>query len=470
MIGPERREFSVLAGVAPISGRNCQIGVVSDSRSFVYACIDCLLIHIRFLKALTISILAAPPPITSVKLSNGMTVLVEPMPWLRTAAFSLSLHAGVQAEPLQCGGLGSLVCEMVQRGAGPYSSRDLVAVQDNLGIDRNSSVSTSTVSFSAAMPADSLHEALRIYSETVRHPHLPSDQLDDAKQMSLQELRAIEDEPTQRVMLRLRELQYGPLLGRTAHGTSESVEATTISQVREFYESHYHAGGSILAVAGRVQTEQVLQWAEELFGGMKSGKPITQGKPAGKSVYEHIEAPSSQTHIAFSFDSLPYGHPDYFKRRAAVGILSDGMSSRLFDRVREKRGLCYTITANCHSLQQGGGVFVYAGTTPERAQETLDVAIREIENLADDLEQGELDRWKVRVESSLIMEQESSHSKASSMASDQLQLGRVMTTAEIEAIIESLTVEGICNEWRRDPPKNFRIVTLGEKPLQVPPS
>ncbi len=402
------------------------------------------------------------------KLASGMTVLVEPMPWLRTAAFSLSLHAGVQAESLDCGGLGSLVCEMVQRGAGPYSSRDLVAVQDNLGIDRNSSVSTSMVSFSAAMPADSLADALRIYADTIRRPHLPADQLDDAQQMSLQELRAMEDEPTQRVMLRLRELQYGPSLGRTALGTSESVEAITMDQVRAFYETHYHAGGSILAVAGRVQAEQVIELATELFGDMKTGEPIRQGKPEGESVYEHIESPSSQTHIAFSFDSLPYGHADYFKRRAAVGILSDGMSSRLFDRVREKRGLCYTITANCHSLQQGGGVFVYAGTTPERAQETLDVALREIENLADDLDQAELDRWKVRVESSLIMEQESSHSKASSMASDQLQLGRVMSTAEIEEIIASLTVEGICDEWRRDPPKNYRIVTLGENPLRVP--
>lgn len=399
-----------------------------------------------------------------------MTVLVEPMPWLRTAAFSLSLHAGVQAEPLVGGGLGSLVCEMVQRGAGSYSSRDLVAVQDNLGIDRNSSVSTSMVSFNASMPADSLAGALRIYADTVRRPHLPADQLDDAKQMAIQELHAIQDEPTQRVMLRLRQLQYGPTLGRTPFGTVESVQAITMAQLRSFYETHYHAGGAILAVAGRVDRNEVLELAEELFGDFKTGSPIVQGTPRGEPAYEHIQSPSSQTHIAFSFDSLPYGHPHYFERRAAVGILSDGMSSRLFDRVREQRGLCYTITANCHSLQHGGGVFVYAGTTPERAQETLDVAIGEIENLADDIQPSELDRWKVRVESSLIMEQESSASKASSMASDQLQLGRVMSTSEIEAIIESITVDAICEQWRRHPPGNYRIVTLGEQPLCVPTS
>lgn len=318
------------------------------------------------------------------------------------------------------------------------------------------------------MPADSLADAIRIYADTVRRPHLPGDQLDDAKQMAIQELHAIEDEPTQRVMLRLRELQYGPRLGRTPYGTIDSVEVITMDQLRGFYEANYHAGGSILAVAGRVDPEQIRVLAEELFGDFKTGTTIVQGKPSGEAVYEHIQSPSSQTHIAFSFDSLPYGHEHYFQRRAAVGILSDGMSSRLFDRVREKRGLCYTITANCHSLQQGGAVFVYAGTTPERAQETLDVAIREIENLADDLDPSELDRWKVRVESSLIMEQESSASKASSMASDQLQLGRVMSTSEIEDIIASITVQGICDEWHRNPPGNYRIVTLGENPLRVP--
>ena len=109
------------------------------------------------------------------------------------------------------------------------------------------------------------------------------------------------------------------------------------------------------------------------------------------------------------------------------------MSSRLFDRVREQRGLCYTVTASCHSLKRTGGVFCYAGTTPGRAQETLDVTLAEIEHLIDDLNPSELERWKVRIQSSLIMEQESSASRASSLASDHYQLGRAMPTEELEA-------------------------------------
>ena len=390
------------------------------------------------------------------------------MPWLRTAAFTLNLRGGLFAEADALSGLSGLTCEMVQRGAGPYSSRDLVAVQDNLGIDRNSGVNTSMTSFGAAMPAESLEQAIRLYGTIVRQPHLPDDQLDDARMMMMQELRAIEDEPTQRVMRRLRELQYGNRLGRAAQGTADGLTAITIDDVRQYLQSNYHAGEAILAVAGNVEQSQVVHWIEDAFGDWERRPTVPLDPPDGIPNYEHIESPSSQTHIGFAFPSVPYGHPDYFRMRAGIGILSDGMSSRLFDRVREQRGLCYTVTAGSHSLPHCAGVFGYAGTTPERAQETLDVTLYETQHVPDDLVSAELQRWQVRIQSSLIMEQESSASRASSLASDYVQLGRVMTTKELESAIESLTLDEIRDYWTVHPPHNFRIVTLGPNPLTPP--
>lgn len=399
-------------------------------------------------------------------LPNGLTVLLQTMPWLRTAALTLNVRGGLQCEPDDRAGLSGLVCEMVQRGAGNLSSRDIVAVQDNLGIDRNSGISSSMASFSAAMPADSLEQAIGLYANIVRRPHLPEDQLDDARMMSIQELRALADEPTHRVMQRLRQLHYGDRLGRSVHGTEAGVTAITPADVQTFFETNYHAGGGILAIAGNIDQNQVMKWIASEFGDWKSNDYMPLDQPDGNPVYEHIESASSQTHIGFAFESIPYGHDDYFKMRAGIGILSDGMSSRLFDRVREQRGLCYTVSASCHSLPHCGGVFGYAGTTPERAQETLDVTLYEVAHLMDDLEQSELDRWKVRIESGLIMEQESSRSRASSLASDYLQIGRVITTEELEAAIESLTLDQIQGYWAEHPPENFRIVTLGPNELK----
>ena len=389
------------------------------------------------------------------------------MPWLRTAAFSLSVRGGIQHETPQTAGLASLVCEMVQRGAGDHSSRDLAAIQDNLGIDRNSGVATAATAFGAAMPAESLHEAIRLYADIVRRPHMPADQLDDARMMMMQELRAIEDEPTQRVMRRLREVHYGWKLGHSNHGTMESLQRLDDNALNTFFQSHYHAGAAIVSVAGNVQPDEVIHIVEESFGDWQTGAVSDDPDVEGESTYEHIEAESSQTHIGFAFPNIQYGHPDYFRMRAGIGILSDGMSSRLFDRVREKRGLCYTVSASCHSIRKGGGVFGYAGTTPARAQETLDVTLREIDNLTADLDESELSRWKVRIESALIMEQESSASRASSLANDFYQTGKTVETKELEAIIESLTLDEIRDYWDHHPLKDLRLVTYGPEKLSV---
>jgi predicted Zn-dependent peptidase len=405
--------------------------------------------------------------ISTHRLANGMSLLIQPMPWLRTAAFTLAVRGGVQQEPDDLAGLASMVCEMVQRGAGHHSSRDLVAVQDNLGMDRSSGVSTANASFGAAMPAESLADGLKLYADILRRPHLPANQLDDARMMMIQELRAIEDEPAQRVMRRVRELQYGPRLGRSSHGTLDSLQRISSEAVRDFYAANYHAGGAILTVAGNVDPVAVVEQAEQAFGDWRARETPQPLTPDGTAGYEHIAADSSQTHIGFSFPRIQYGHPDYFRMRAGVGILSDGMSSRLFDRVREKRGLCYTVSASCHSLINTGAVFGYAGTTPARAQETLDVTLAEIKHFVDDLEPGELERWKVRIESALIMEQESSASRASSLASDFYQVGRAIPTEELSDIIESLTLETVRDYWSENPADAFRIVTLGPDPLTV---
>lgn len=417
-----------------------------------------------------------------------MTVVWQPMPWLRTASYTLWLPGGISAETtddsteadnLKRCGLAALSVEMVQRGAGSYNSRQFVAAEDNLGIDSGGSASTSVTSFSAAMPAESLVPALGLLADLVRRPHLPIDQFEDAKSMLGQELMAHQDEPTARLMRRMRERQYGMRLGRAGIASPESLEALQMEDVRDFYQNHYHAGQSILALAGNFVESEVDEAIESGFGDWKTGAWSGLADPDPIDGYEHIDLPSSQTHIGFSFDNIPYGHPDYFVMRAGIGILSDGMSSRLFDRVREKHGLCYSVWASTHSMpprsamppRSGseslgvGAVFGYAGTTPARAQQTLDLTLHEVKHLVDGLEEAELERWKVRIQSSLIMEQESAGSRAGSLASDLMQIGRVMPTEELEQIIESITLDQIKAYYQSNTPDSIRVTTIGPEPL-----
>lgn len=405
-----------------------------------------------------------------VQLPNGLTILAQPMPWLRTAAFAMAVRAGVECEPGDRGGLAGLMCEMMQRGAGPYSSRDVVELQDNLGLDHSAGVSAALASFGAAMPGSSLLDALKLYAEIIRRPHLPGDQLDDARMGAMHEVRAVRDEPTQQVILRLKRMQYGPRDGRPTCGDEAGLEAITMSDLHDFYAKRYRPAGAMLAIAGNFDPDRIIALAEDLYGDWQGELLEIPQDQSGQPGYEHIQQESSQTHIGWSFDSIPLSDPDYYVMRAGVGILSDGMSSRLFDRVREQRGLCYSVSLSAHSLQTRGAILGYAGTTPERAQETLDVALREIESLQDGIEQAELDRLKVRVQSSVIMEQESSWSRVSSLISDWYHRGRVVTMRELEERIEALRVEDIVAYWRNHPPGGYRIVTLGQQPLNVPAS
>ena len=186
--------------------------------------------------------------------------------------------------------------------------------------------------------------------------------------------------------------------------------------------------------------------------------------PIYKSGQKLIVMPS---HIGIAFESIPYSHDDYFQLRAAIGVLSDGMSSRLFTEVRENRGLCYAIFASCQSLRDRGSVFTYAGTTQQRAQETLDVTIEQLQQLANGIQPEELDRLRARLKSGLIMQQESSSSRSASIASDWYYLQRVRSLDELNSILDELSSDSINAYLSDHSPDNFDVVTLGRHPLEI---
>ena len=296
---------------------------------------------------------------------------------------------------------------------------------------------------------------------------MPADQLEAGRLVAIQELRAIEDEPGHKVMLELRRRHYPDPLGRPAEGDLPSLEAITIADIRRHYSDLYRPNEMILGVAGRIDWEQLVDQIGGLFEDwLPHDRPQIETGPSGPPL-DHIAHEGNQTHIGIAYDSVPYRHPDYFQASGAVGVLSGGMSSRLFTEVREKRGLCYTVYASYHTLRDRASVLCYAGTTAERSQETLDVTLGELRRLAEGVEPNELARLKARVKSSLVMQQESSSSRSSAIARDWYHLGRVRTLDEIGRLVDALSCESINRYLAAHPPGDFTIVTLGPEPLEV---
>ena len=401
------------------------------------------------------------------RLDNGLTLLCEEMPWLESAAVSISLPAGCLFDPANQLGLSSFTSEMVQRGCGERSSREYLEALEWLGVDDSSSVSVYFSQYGASMPAAVLPEAMQIFSDLVRRPQLPADQLEDARQVCHQEIRSIEDDVSHKAMVELKDLVYGDPLGRNSAGNAQSIDSIQLQDIRDFFAAHYRPGGMLISVAGKIQSDKIYRTVSELFGDWAPQSVTNLPEGLGEAGVRQIEFDSQQTQIAMAYRSVPYGHDEYFLARAAVGALSGGMSSRLFSEVREKRGLCYTVSASLHTTLSHGTVIAHAGTSADRAQQTLDVMGEQFRLMRQGITEDELARVKVQIRSALVLQQESSRARAASNAGDWFHLGKCRSRDEVNSIVQNLSVSDINGYLERNPFGEYSLVTLGPQPLEV---
>jgi predicted Zn-dependent peptidase len=398
---------------------------------------------------------------------NGLTLLAERMDDVRSAALNFLVPAGCVYDPPQDAGIASVLSELITRGAGDRDSRDLTLALDNLGLDRDESVGSLHTRFWAATLARNLPAALEIYADILRRPRLPEAEIDPARALVLQDLQGLEDEPRQKVLIELRRRHYPPPLGQDRRGSREGIMHLNAEAVRRHYQRYFQPRGLILSVAGNIDWGPLREQVARLFGDWQPGpEPVLKlRKSGGKKA--HLPKDTTQTQIGIAYASVPSNHPEYYAAQGAVNVLSGGMSSRLFTEVREKRGLCYAVSASYQSFKDRASVICYAGTTNERAQETLDVVLHELQRLRDGIDAEEVERVQAGLKSSLILQQESTSARAGSLASDWYYLGRVRSFDEIRDAINGLTPAAILNHVRRHPPRDFTIVTLGPKALRL---
>ena len=404
----------------------------------------------------------------SVTLDNGIVLLGEDLPGLESVAIAFHTPAGaVHDGPGRCG-LATLSGEMMLRGAGDRSSREIVESLEGAGIQWSQAVSTSHASFAGAMVARQLPEALPIYADILRRPRLEADQLESARQMVLQNLAGTEDDPAHRAMSALRQLHYPAPWGMPSEGISTQVEALDLAAIRGFVAAHVRPAGTIIAIAGRIDWPDFVRRMTALVGDWQAGPaPTVHAGPRGPR-FRHVAHDAQQTHIALAWSAPPYRSDDSYEATAALAILGGGSSARLFTEVRERRGLCYSVSAGYQTLRDHAAAVCYSGTSAARAQETLDVMVAEIVRLPGTIQSEELDRVKARAKSGLVMQQESSAARAGAIARQWYHLGAVRTLADELARYDRLTVSTIEAWLAAHPVRDLSVVSLGREPLEVP--
>jgi len=400
-------------------------------------------------------------------LKNGMVLLGEPMESVESVAFGFMLPAGAALLPDGCCGAANVIADWVFRGAGDKTSRQISDALDGLGLHRVGSVSSSHITIGAALEASNLAQALDLYADITLEPSLEEDQFEFARQLAIDDVRALDDEPQQKVMLKLREQFYPSPLGRSPAGEITELRALTAEKTRQIIESNFDLSQTIFSVAGKYDFDAICAQMENLFETdlQKSLQPIVLGPKAGK--YTHIYNEGAQVHIGLMIETVKPTDQDYYNARVAVSVLAGGASARLFTEVREKRGLCYAVGARYHCLKEAAGIMCYAGTTPEKSQEALEVIIAEFNRLSEAISEEEIQRAKVGLKSSLILQSESSSSRAGAIASDYYMLGRVRGLDEIKDKIEQTTVDSVLTFLRNNKFKDFTVVTIGPKEVTI---
>lgn len=400
--------------------------------------------------------------------ANGLTLLAEPMKHVRSAALNFLVPAGCVYDPPAHLGSASVLSDLITRGAGERDSRELTLALDNLGLDRDESVGSLHTRFWGATLARNLPAALDIYADILRLPHLPEEGIAPVKALAFQDLQGLEDEPRQKVLIELRRHLYPAPLGQDRRGTPEGIASLNARVLRAHYRRLFRPQGTIMSVAGNIEWKPLRDQVERLFGDWTGGKEPTLKLGRQPNSREHLAKETTQTQIGIAYSSVPIGHADYYAAQGAVSILSGGMSARLFTEVREKRGLCYAVWATYQTFKDRASVICYAGTTNERAQETLDVTLGELQRLQEGIEPEEVARVQAGLKAALIMQEESTSARAGTLASDWYYLGRVRSFDEIQSAVNALTPERIVDHLERCPPGDFTIVTLGPQPLELP--
>ena len=400
-------------------------------------------------------------------LPNGLTLVAEFIPGVRSVAMTFLTPAGAASDPIGGSGASTLLADWILRGAGTRDSRQLTEYLDGLGVQRSTSAENVFLRFSAALLGKNLLAVLPVYADIVRTPHLPDDGFDPSKDLALQQLDSIEDEPSHKLSLLLRERHYPFPFGRPSSGKREDLEQLSISAARKDAKSRLTPKGAILSIAGMFDWPELLACVQQSFKDWSAGAPVKlPDSPAPRGNF-HLTQETNQSQIGLAFDAIPDNHPDSILLQSAMNVLSGGMGARLFTEIREKQGLCYSVNAGYSSLKHQGAIFGYAGTSPDRAQKTLDSFIVELKRFSKGITDDELARALIGMKSRVIMQGDSSGARAGSLAHDFYHRGRTRTLEELRTLIDSVTLKKVNDYLAANPLKELTVVTIGPQELTV---
>lgn len=414
----------------------------------------------------------------------GMPLITEVMSGMKSAAVSWLLPCGCAHDPVNQQGMSAMWSELLLRGAAERNSRQFADAMDLLGAGKSVSGGTFSTAISATVIGTRLDGVLPLLVDMVRSPRMDEDAIDPSRDLCIQSLQSLKDNPQDRAHLAARERHLPSPLNRSGMGTIEGLNALTRQSLFETWRSIANPVGSYFAAAGAVDPDALANRLDQLLDGWNGSTAEPPIAPAAPRGYAHENDDTNQVQIVVMHDA-PKDAPQLASigstrgniesrsamlERIVLSVLSGGMSGRLFSEVREKRGLCYSVNAGYRGDQHYGMVSAYVGTTPERAQESLTVLLAELQRI--NTKEGqvtaeEFQRAIIGIKSGLIFSGESTAARAHSLAADMRRLGRPRSLDEIAQRIDTITLDEVNAYLATRKLGTLTVQTIGPAELKV---
>lgn len=377
-------------------------------------------------------------------LSNGLRVASRAMPGFETVAVGLYADAGSRHEPAHLNGIAHLFEHMVFKGAGGRSARDLSETIEDVGGDLNASTDREGTNFSATLLAEHLPLGVEILSDLLLRPHLDAGDLAREQEVVLQELAETEDTPSDIIFDELWTAAFpDQALGRPVLGSEASVRGITADHLAAWRDTHVRADSLMLVAAGKVDHAQLVALAEQRLGDVKPG--TAAGFEAGRFAggMRALKPRADQAHLTLAYPGHAAGGPDAQALRLFADIVGSGASSRLFQEVREQRGLAYTVWASTQTYEDSGIFYAYAATARKQAVLASALIGDVLAQAAADATPQELARAKAQAKAGMLMSLESSWGQANYVARMLATRGRLIEPAEIVAEIDAIDLDQV---------------------------
>jgi predicted Zn-dependent peptidase len=384
------------------------------------------------------------------KLPSGLTVVTDTMPHLETAALGVWTGVGGRDEKSNEHGISHLLEHMAFKGTKKRSSREIVEEIEAVGGDLNAATSTESTAYYARVMKADVPLALDVLSDILANPTFVPEELEREKGVIVQEIGAAQDTPDDVVFEHLNELCYPDQpMGRSLLGTAKTLKEFDRDMLQNYLSTHYRGPEMVIAAAGAVNHRQIVTEVQKNFSSFKGTagpkpQPAMFGKGGSRVVHRDLE----QAHLTLALEGLPQSDLSLFSLQVFTNILGGGMSSRLFQEVREKRGLCYSIYT-FHAPYSDTGFFgLYTGTDPQDAPEMMEVIVDVINESVETLTEAEIARAKAQMKAGLLMALESCSSRVEQLARHMLAYGRPLTVEELVKRIDEVSVESTRNVAR----------------------